>query len=88
MRVEMAIDADFAVPAVTKELGDEMKAAKVWLQGLAMVSAPQFLDRNMQPIAPEQGPIASGGSLLMIEDVPREAAQDKVRVFAAFHCSS
>jgi hypothetical protein len=87
MRVEMAIDADFAAPVVTKELGDEMKAAKAWLHGLAMVSAPQFLDRNMQPIAPERGPIAPGGPLLMIEDVPREAAQDKVGVSVAFHCS-
>jgi hypothetical protein len=33
MRVEMAIDADFAVPAAAKELGDEVKAAKAWLQG-------------------------------------------------------
>jgi hypothetical protein len=69
MWVEIAIDADFAVPAVTKELGDKVKGAKAWLQGLTMVLAPQSLDRDMQPIVPEPGPIALGGSLLIFEDI-------------------
>jgi hypothetical protein len=85
MRVEMAINSDFTVPAMAKALGDEVKAAKAWLQGRTTALVPQSLDRDMLPIVPEQGPIGSGGSLLMIEDVPRGVAQDHEKV--RFHCS-
>jgi hypothetical protein len=71
VRVEMAIDAEFAAPAAAKELGDEVKAAKAWLQRRTMALVPQSLDRDMHPIVPEQGPTASGGFPLMIKDVPR-----------------
>jgi hypothetical protein len=75
MRVEMAIDADFAAPAIAKELGDEVKAAKAWVQGRTTSLAPQSLDRDMRPIVPEFVPISSGRSLLMIEDAPKEVGQ-------------
>jgi hypothetical protein len=51
----MAIDADFAAPSVAKELRDEVKAAKAWLQGSVLVLAPQALDADMRPISPEPG---------------------------------
>jgi hypothetical protein len=76
MRVEMAIDAEFVPPAAAKELGNELKAAKAWLQGQTVALVPQSLDRDMRPIVPEQGPTASGGFPLMIEDVPRGTPWD------------
>jgi hypothetical protein len=72
----MAIDAEFAAPAAAKELGDEVKAAKAWLQSRTTALVPQSLDRDMRPIVPEHGPVASGGFPLMIEDVPRGALRD------------
>jgi hypothetical protein len=63
MWVEMAIDADFAAPAVVKELGDEVKAAKGWLQGNTLAPPPQALDRDMQLIVPEPGTGTSEGIL-------------------------
>jgi hypothetical protein len=85
MRVEMAVDSEFAAPAMAKVLGDEVKAAKAWLQGRMTPLVPQSLDKEMVPIASEQGPIASGRSLLMIEDVPRVGQQNREKV--RFRCS-
>jgi hypothetical protein len=81
MHVELAIDSEFAAPAMVKALGDEVKAAKAWLQGRKTALVPQSLDREMVPIVPKQGSIDMGRPLLMIEDVPRVGAQDwdKVR---------
>jgi hypothetical protein len=78
----MAIDANFAAPSVAKVLGDEVKAAKAWLQGNVLAPAPQALDADMQQILPESG---SGPSerILDMGDVVEQGADSKV-MFAPF----
>jgi hypothetical protein len=75
MRVELAIDADFAAPAVAMELEDEDKAAKAWLQGLTAPLVPQLSTGGSNPAIETLRPDDPGDSTAKDEQVVEESVQ-------------
>jgi hypothetical protein len=72
MRVEMAVDPDFAAPGVAKGLGEEVKAAKAWLQGLSLPSSKEFVAEERLPAPEAPSGEASGDALAKDAVVAKE----------------
>jgi hypothetical protein len=86
MRVELAIDADFAAPAIAMELGDEVKAAKAWLQGLTDPLVPPPSTGGSNPAVETLSPDDVGGSTAKDEKVVEEIVQRREDIVSVRDC--
>jgi hypothetical protein len=88
MRVEMSIDEDFAAPAASKGLGDEVKVVKGWLSASELFGAPQMLvepapsDAKASETVPS---VAEVSEEMVVQEVAVEVPQV---VVSPFFCSS